>query len=168
MIQKTGTLGNAGGPLLLERILTDSLVVAVGDSVQTTAGFLALGTAGSAVLGHIESLIGKDGLTPVKDGSYLGNIGEAYTAAATNETVAKISARVDIDPRSLYSAELDANIGTTAASALTGSHFDLLDKDTLDESTASATTGQYYSHGVDRAKTANVIVNIIESEVFGA
>ena len=167
MIQKTGTLGNAGGPLLVDRILTDSLVVAVGASVKSVAGFIALGTAGARVLGHVESLVGDDGLTPVKDGSYLGNIGEAYTATADNETVAGVRARVDVDQRSMYSAELDTAIGTTAASAFAGSNFDLVDSDTLDESTAAETTAQYHSHGVDRNNTAQVVVNILESEVFG-
>lgn len=167
MIQKIGTLGNAGGPLLVDRILTDSLAVAVGYAVKTTAGFAALATTGVRVLGHVESLIGRDGLTPVKDGSYLGNIGNVFTATADNETVAKVSARVDVDTRSLYSAELDAPVGTTVGSNLAGKNFDLIDKDTLDESTATELTAQYYSHGIDRNDTAQVVVNILESEVFG-
>jgi hypothetical protein len=167
MIQKIGTLGNAGGPLLVDRIVTNSVAISVGYSVKTTAGFVALGTAGARVLGHVESLVGKDGLTPVKDGSYLGNPGEVYTVASDNQTVAQVRARVDVDQRSLYSAELDAAAGTTSGSNLAGKNFDLVDKDTLDESTVAETTAQYYSHGLDRNNTAQVVVNILESEVFG-
>ena len=167
MIQKIGTLGIGGGPLLIDRIVANSVSIAVAFSVKTVSGFAALGTTGARVLGHVESLVGKDGLTPVKDGTYLGNPGEVLAMESDNQTDKMIRARVDIDQRSLYSAELDATIATTTGSNLAGYTFDLVDKDTLDESTAAETTGQYYSHGVDRNNTAQVVVNILESEVFG-
>lgn len=167
MIQKIGTLGCCDGPILVDRIITNSVVVAVGDSVKTASGFVALGTTGARVLGHVTAIVGADGLTPIKDGTYLGNPGEAYTAASNNQTVAQVRVVVDIDRTSLYSAELDAAIGTTTGSGLAGKTFDIVDKDTLDESTVAETTAQYYSHGVDRNNTAQVVVNILESEVFG-
>jgi hypothetical protein len=152
---------------LVDRIITNSVVVAVSDSVKTASGFAALGTAGARVLGHVVSIEGADGLTPIKDGTYRGNPGEAYTAASDNQTVAKVRVRVDVDTASLYSAELDATVGTTSGSELAGKNFDLTDEDTLDESTVVETTAQYYSHGLDRNNTAQVVVNILESEVFG-
>lgn len=167
MIHKIGTLGRFGGPILVDRILTNSITVAIADSVKTTAGFAALGTTGARVLGHVESLIGQDGLTPVKDGTFRGNPGETYAVSASNQTVAQVRARVDIDTFSLYSAEVDAALGTTAGSNLAGKTFDLVDEDTLDESTVLESTAQYYSHGVDRGNTAQLVVNILESEVFG-
>ncbi len=136
-------------------------------SVKTASGFAALGTTGARVLGHVESLIGADGLTPVKDGTYLGNFASTYAVASNNQTVAQVRARVDVSQNSLYSAELDAAAGTTTGSNLAGYTFDLVDEDSLDESTAAATTAQYYSHGLDRRNTAQVEVNILESEVFG-
>jgi len=170
MIQKIGTLGNAGGPLLVDRILSNNVVMATADSVRTVAGFLALGVTGARVLGHVEGFVGRDGLSPVKDGSYLGNVGNPFTATANNTTVAQVRARVDVDTRSIYSAELDAAVGTTTAaggSGAAGKNFDLVDKDTLDESTSVETTAQYYSHGIDLDTPTNVVVNILESEVFG-
>lgn len=167
MIHKIGSLGRFGGPILVDRIITNSAVVAIADSVKTASGFLALGTTGARVLGHVESFIGTDGLTPIKDGSLMQNLGATYTAASDNQTVAKVRARVDIDTASLYSAELDAAAGTTTGSNLAGKTFDLVDEDTLDESTVAETTGQYYSHGIDTNKTTQVVVNILESEVFG-
>lgn len=168
MIQKTGSLNSVVGPILVDRVLTDSLAVAVGYSVVTSAGFLALSTAGARVLGHVIALVGADSLTPVKDGTYLGNPGDVFTASATNETVEEVRAQIDVSTTSLYSAELDASAGTTSGSNLAGKNFDLVDKDTLDESTVTVLTAQYYSHGLDRNNTAQVIVNILESEVFGA
>lgn len=170
MIRKIGSLGRYGGPLLIDRILTNSVTVEVGDSVKTVSGFAALGTTGARVLGHVESVVGDDGLTPVKDGTYLSNPGEGYTAAGTNQTAEKVRVRVDVDQNSLYSAALDAAIGTTSTSGgsgAAGKTFDLADEETLDESTSAETMQQYYSHGTDRNDTDNVIVNILESEVFG-
>lgn len=167
MIQKIGTLGQAGGPLLMDRILTNSIVVAIGDSVKTTAGFLALGTAGARVFGHVEGIFSTDGFSPVKDGTFRNNIGEAYTVASNNQTVGMVSARVDIDQNSLYSAEVSAALGTTAGSGLAGKTFDLTDEDTLNEASVLETTAQYYSHGPDRNLTTQLMVNILESEVFG-
>ena len=167
MIHKIGTLGRFGGPILVDRILTNSITVAISDSVKTASGFAALGTAGARVLGHVESLIGRDGLTPVKDGTLLQNPGATYAVASDNQTVAQVSARVDVDQFALYSAELDAAAGTTTGSDLAGKNFDLVDEDTLDESSVVETTAQYYSHGLDRNDTDQVMVNILESEVFG-
>ncbi len=167
MIHKIGSLGNFGGPLLVDRILTNSITVAIADSVKTASGFAALGTTGARVLGHVEGLIGKDGLSPVKDGTFLGNLGATYAVASDNQTVAQVRARVDVATTSLYSAELDAAIATTTGSGLAGKNFDLADEDTLDESTVAETTLQYYSHGIDANKTTQVVVNILESEVFG-
>lgn len=167
MILKIGSLGRVGGPLLVDRIIGNSVVIAVGDSVKTASGFAALGTTGARVLGHVVSILGADGLTPVKDGTYLGNPGGTFTADSDNQTVDQTKVVVDVDQASLYSAELDATIATTTGSNLAGKNFDLADEDTLDESTVAETTAQYYSHGVDRNNTAQVVVNILESEVFG-
>lgn len=167
MFKKIGSIADFNGPVLVDRILTNSITVAVMDSVKTTAGFAALGTTGARVLGHVESIVGADGLTPVKDGTYLGNFASTYAVASNNQTVAQVRARVDVSQNSFYSAELDAAVGTTTGSNLAGKTFDIVDEDTLDESTVLETTAQYYSHGLDRNNTAQVVVNILESEVFG-
>lgn len=166
MIHKVGSLGRFGGPILVDRIVTNSVTIAISDSVKTASGFAALGTAGAGVLGHVVALVGQDGLNPVSDGSFNGNLGAAYTVASDNQTVAQIKAVVDVDVNGLYSAEVDATIGTTTGSNLAGYRMDLVDEDTLDESSATANAAQYYSHGLDRNNTAKALVNIHESEVF--
>lgn len=167
MFQKIGSLGRFGGPVLVDRVITNSVVCAIGDSVKTASGFAALGTAGDAVLGHVVSIAGQDGLNPKDDASFNGNIGSAFTAASDNQTVDKVKAIVDIAQDALYIAELDAAAGTTTGSDLAGYNMDLVDEDTLDESTAATTTAQYYSHGLDSVQTTKAVVNILESEVFG-
>ena len=167
MFQKIGSLGRFGGPVLVDRVITNSAVIAIGDSVKTASGFAALGTAGARVLGHVVAVVGQDGLNPVDDGSFNGNLGTAFTAASDNQTVAQVKAVVDVAQDALYVAELDAAAGTTTGSDLAGYNMDLADEDTLDESTAAETTAQYYSHGLDRVQTDKAVVNILESEVFG-
>lgn len=167
MFQKIGSLGRFGGPVLVDRVITNSVVCAIGDSVRTASGFAALGTAGTAVLGHVVAIVGQDGLNPKDDATFNGNLGTAFTAASDNQTVAQVKAVVDIAQDALYIAELDAAAGTTTGSNLAGYKLDLVDKDTLDESTATASTAQYYSHGLDRVQTTKAVVNILESEVFG-
>lgn len=167
MIKKIGTLGQYGGPILLDRILTNSITIAVSDSVRTLAGFAALGLTNARVLGHVESIVSTDGLSPVKDGSYLGNLASSYAVSATNQTVAMVSARMDVDQYALYLADMSAALNTTAGSGLAGKTFDIQNQSTILESTVSELTNQYYSHGPDRVSPTRLVVNILESEVFG-
>tara|TARA_R100001086_G_C11848217_1_gene261040 strand:- start:26478 stop:26984 length:507 start_codon:yes stop_codon:yes gene_type:complete len=168
MFQKIGSLGRFGGPVLVDRVITNSVVVAIGDSVKTASGFGALGTAGDAVLGHVVAVVGADGLNPKDDATFNGNLGTAFTAASDNQTVDQVKMVVDVAQDALYIAELDAAAGTTTGSDLAGYNMDLVDEDTLDESTAAETAAQYYSHGLDSVKTTQVVVNIKESEVFNS
>lgn len=69
---------------------------------------------------------------------------------------------------------------TTTGSDLAGYYMKLVDEDTLDESTAATARvvlsegtpntvayAQYATHGADRNNTAQALVNICYSEVFG-
>lgn len=167
MFQKIGSLGRFGGPILVDRVITNSVEVAIGDSVKTASGFAALGTTGARVLGHVVAVVGQDGLNPKDDASFNGNIGTAFTAASDNQTVDKVKAIVDVAQDSLYIATLDAAAGSTTGSDLAGYTLDIADEETLDESTAAETTGQYYSHGLDSVQDTKAVVNILESEIFG-
>lgn len=170
-ILAVGSLNPHGAPVLRSNILANSITVTESDSVKLASGFVALGTTGALVLGHVVSIstrqnlgVGSTGATGAAFGSFVGT----FATPSDNQTVAKNKANVDISKFSLYSAEEDAAIGTTTGSNLAGYYQDLLDEDTLDESTASATTGQYFGWGVDPVTTANAIVNINESVVFGS
>lgn len=167
MFVKVGSLGGYCGPVLMDRIITNSVTVAVGDAVKTASGFAALGTAGARVLGIVESVIGADGLAISTGSTYRGNPGDTYAAASDNQTVTKARVRVDVDTMSVYEADLDAAIGTTSGSGLTGKTFDLIDEDELDESSVAETTQNFYSQGTSLINTTKVVVNVLESEVFG-
>lgn len=169
MIAK-GSLLPHGAPVLRREILANSITVTESDSLKLSSGFAALGTTGALVFGHVVSISTRQGLglnTTGAAGAAMGSFVGTYLTASDNQTVGKVKADVDISKYSLYSAEEDAAIGTTTGSNLSGYYQDLADEDTLDESTAATTTAQYFGWGVDPDNSANAVVNIAESVVFG-
>ncbi len=165
-----GSFDPHGAPVLRKEILANTITVTVFDSVKAASGFIALGTAGALVYGHVKGIatakdvgVTSTGVAGAAFGSFVGTFG----TASDNQTVAKVVGEIDISKYSLYSAELSAAIGTTTGSNLIGYRMDLTDEDTLDESTAVTTTAQYATHGVDPNNSAQAIVNIYESQVFG-
>lgn len=168
--QSKGTFAPWGAPVLVRRTLANSITVTELDSVKVASGFLALGTTGALVFGHVYSISTNKGVGVESTGAAGASFGSfvgTFLTASDNQTVAMNKAECDISKYSLYSAEEDAAIGTTTGSNLAGYTQDLADEDTLDESTAVTTTGQYMGHGVDPNNSAQAIVNIFESQVFG-
>lgn len=165
-----GTLAPWGAPVKVFRTLANSITVTINDSMKTASGFAALGTTGALVLGHVQGIGTAKGM-PVSStgvaGADFGSFINTFLTASDNQTVAQVKAELDVSKFTLYSAEVDATIGTTTGSNLPGYTQDIVDEDTLDESTAATTTGQYMGHGVDPYNTAQAIVNIFESQVFG-
>jgi len=164
-----GSLVPYGGPVLRREILANSITVVTDDSVKFASGFVALGTAGAAVLGHVSGVstalglgVQSTGVAGAAFGSFVGS----YLTASDNQTVAMVRAEIDISIFTLYSAEVDAAIGSTTGSNLAGYRIDLVDANTLDESSAVATTAQYGTWGVDPRNSAQAVVNILESQIF--
>lgn len=165
-----GSLNPHGAPVLKREILANSVVSTLLDSTKMASGFNALGTAGALVFGHILAHSTKDGVglqTTGATGAAVGSYAGTYTAASDNQTVAKVKGEFDISKFTLYTETTSGTIGTTTGSNLSGYKFDLTDEDTLDETSAAATTCQYNNWGVDPANSSLVIVNIYESQVFG-
>lgn len=170
MTKKVGSLDSHGSPVIRREVVTNSITIAELDSVKLASGFVALGTTGALVFGHVMSISDKNqvglnttGAAGAAMGSYVGT----YATASDNQTVKFVTADCDVSKTSLYSMTPDATLGTTTGSNLAGYTQDLLDEDQLDESSALTTTGQYMSYGVDPSDSANVIVNVYESQVFG-
>lgn len=164
-----GTLGDAA-PIKLAIIATNSIVVTELDAIIVTSDFAALGTAGVSLYGHVTGIRTDSGVglnTTGVAGATMGSYAGTYTFASDNQTVAKSRVEVDISKMTLYSAEVDDTIGTTTGSDLRNYFMDLVDEDTLDESTAATTACQYATQGVDPDNTAKAIVNIYESNIFG-
>ena len=165
---KVGSLDAHGAPILRREILTNSITTTVLDSVKFASGFVALGTTGAPVLGHVMQIttdfgvgVNTTGVAGAALGSYVGT----FLTASDNQTVAKVRADIDVSQHTLYSAELDAAIGT-GDSDLAGFRMDLLDEDTLSESSVGTATDQYATWGTDPGNSAQAIVNILESQVF--
>lgn len=166
---KYGSLDAHGAPILRGEVITNSVVTSVGDSVKLASGFVALGTAGVAVFGHVVSIatskdvgVSSSGAAGAAFGSFMGT----FTASSDNQTVAKTKAVCDISQTTLWSGEVSAAIGTTTGSNLSGYRMDLTDEDTLNEGSAVATTAQYATWGVDARVTSRAVVSILESSVF--
>ena len=163
-----GSLNPHGGPLLKRYTANNSIVLTELDVVENTTEFLALGTSANPLVGNVMSIVTFDGLGVTDNGSG-GAFSNTYTLASNNTTVAQIGARVDISKETLYSAELSATIGSTTGSDLPFYKMDLTDEDTLDETSALTGTSslQYLTHGTDPANTAQAVVSLFESVIFG-
>lgn len=165
-----GTLSPFGAPVLRSNIITGSVKVTECDSLKAVSGFLSLGTTGVLVFGHAASIVSNKGvgmLTTGVAGSAIGSFAGAFTVASDNTTVAMIRATCDISKETLYSAGESAAIGTTTGSNLMGYSQDLSTEALLSEGSALTTTGQYMGWGVDPNNSANAVVNIYESVIFG-
>lgn len=164
-----GTLGDTA-PVKLAIIATNSIVVTELDAVVVTSDFAALGTAGVSLYGHVTGIRTDSGVglnTTGSAGAAMGSYVGTYTFASDNQTVAKSRVEVDISKFTIYSAEVDVAIGTTTGSDLSNYFMDLVDEDTLDESTAATTAAQYHTLGADPDDTAKALVTIYESNIFG-
>ena len=168
-ITPIGSLVPYGGPVLRSEILANSITVTASDSVKLASGFVALGTAGASVFGHVNGIrtaggtgMQSTGIAGAAFGSFVGT----FLTASDNQTVAKVRAEVDCSQFTLYTAELSAAAGTTTGSNLIGYRMDLSDANTLDESTAATTSAQYGTFGLDPANSAQTVVNILESSIF--
>ncbi|RLF89003.1 hypothetical protein DRN43_04670 [Thermococci archaeon] len=161
-----GSLDPHGGPVVRKAIVANSVTITEEDSVKASSGFVALGTAGALVLGHVESIVTYDGVG-VEDNGAGGDFVGTYTTASDNQTNAKVSVLVNVSKLYTYSVDPDDTIGTTTGSDLLGYHTDLADEDNTDESTATTGTAQYFIWGVDPMDSGNQEVSIYESQVFG-
>lgn len=167
----SGSLSPYGGPILRSSIIGNSVVTSELHSVKVSSGFVALGTAAALVYGHVKALQTNEGVglnTTGAAGAAMGSFVGTWTAASDNQTVGKVRAVVDISKETLYSVSPDAAIGTTTGSNLLGYYTNLADKANTGESSALTTILQYFIHGVDPLNSANQIVNVAQSLVFGA
>lgn len=174
--QNNGTMSPYGAPVKLFRILGNSATFTINDSLKLVSGFLVAGTTGALVFGHLQGIGTLKGM-PMNStgaaGADFGSFINAFTTASDNQTVAMFKGECDVSKFTMYSASLDATVGTTTGSNLPGYNMDIASAVTLSESSATATTtasttaGQYAGHGLDPVNSARVLVNIFESQVAG-
>ena len=168
--KSAGTLFAQGAPVKLFRTLKNSETFTINDSVKLASGFVALGTAGALVAGHITGLGTEQGMplnTTGVAGAAIGSFIDTFASASDNQTVAKYKAELDISKHTLWSASFETAIATTTGSDLPGYFCDLDSEFDLDESDTTTTTMQYALHGVDPRNSAKAITNVYESQILG-
>lgn len=152
-----------GGRVMMEHKLKDSTAFTVGDSVKLASGVLDISGVAN-VYGIIVGFVKADGGLLTDNGAG-GDFVDTYTTPASNT----VKAIVDISIDSIYSVTADATLGTTTGSGLAGYNMDVVAaSDQLDESSALATTAQFFSYGPDPdgdAPSNSVLVSIQESQV---
>lgn len=159
-----------GAPVERHEILANSITVTYLDSVKVTSGFIALGTAGALVFGHVTAIETNKGVglnTTGVAGAEMGSFINTFATASDNQTVAMVRAVVDISKYTLYADTPSATIGGTTGSNLLGYHADLSSEDTIDETSAITGTAQYTIWGLNPTNTAQGVYSIYESQVFG-
>ena len=166
---------DGGARTLVKIVLDDSTMFRIGDVVTssgTTDDAVILATSGVRVLGVIAGIVDANGMPPADDGAS-GTFVDKYTTASTNTTAKYVSALVDVNTNSLYSEPTGSTLGTTTGS---NKKFYFLDVNsvttgttgsTLTESSASTTSKQFFSFGLDPEDTTRIIVKIKESLLLG-
>ena len=155
--------------VLLSGIIANSQTIAVGDAVQLSSGFVIPATGTGSIYGIVTEIVTGDGTPVITDGTVgaeLGTYRSEFTVAADNQTNAQVAVKLNVSKEIVYSAPLDATSGTTVGSDLKGTRFDLVNENTIDESDVTGT--QFFSHGVDPEDSSRVLVNILDSAVYGA
>ena len=151
-----------GGRVLVNKTITDSTELTIGEAVKLTSGKLVVGGAGGAIFGILAGIKKKDG-SPVTDNGDGGNYVSTYTTPTSNTVVGV----VDVSKTSVYSVTADNTLGETTGSGLCGYNMDAVAaSNQLDESTSATTAATFFSLGVDTdgdAPANSVLVTIQES-----
>lgn len=115
MTKRVGSLNPHGAPVLYRQILANSITVTELDSVTMDSdGFVALGTTGTLVFGHVMGISDSNQvglLTTGVAGAAIGSFEGTYGTASDNETVGMVTAVMDISKHALYSMTPDVAIG---------------------------------------------------------
>lgn len=157
MLKAKNTLKNSDSKVQMSVVIKNSATVGLGEAVQISSGFAQRAGTTGAIFGVVSAIVDERGL-PVTLTS------NAYAAASDNQTVGKVKAVINVSSEDVYSAALDAAVGTTTGSNLLGAKFNLMaDAKTLDESTVGTPGEQFISLGLDPADSSRVLVKILSS-----
>lgn len=170
---RIGSTQSNAAPVLKKFTISNSITVTPFASVVLTSGFVALSTSSSHIIAGqvdaIQTFTGVGEITTGVAGAAIGSFLGTFLTASDNQTVAKVSALVDVSKFSLYSVLANATLGSTTGSNLPGYYTALADSKTTSESTAStsSTNTGYVIWGVDPLlPTTNQIVSIYNSQFF--
>lgn len=166
-----------------DRIIANSQVITTGGFVNLVSGFVDGADAGERIWGLCVGIVGSlnltkgiplDKMTSGSDyhGTYVaGQLGvQKYTAAADNQTVDQICARIDISPDLVVNNVPDSAIGTTTGSNLAGNYTDLVSDTQVDENNAGnafTTVATLVILGVDPEDSTKGLYQVMERQDMG-
>lgn len=149
-------------PILKSFVIDNSDTIKQGDLVMlNTDGHAVVGTATNLLLGWAETVVTSSGAPVAPDSGYE----DRWTVDSDNETVDKHVVLVNVDPTAVYEIDFSAAIGTTSGSKV-GARFDITDKDTVNEASATAGSAQVALVETTDTTTRGRVV-ILESQLFG-
>jgi len=129
-------------PTSLNFIIDNSDTITIGDAVMLNSdGHVVVATTGEEILGIVIGVVDKNGLPISADTGTT----DTFTVDSDNETVDLVEAKVIVDKYSLFSTDSSGTLATTNLMQF----FDLTDEDTLDQTSASDTTGQFQLISLD-------------------
>lgn len=147
-------------PIAKSYIGYNSVAFKIGDFVSLdTNGFVVLATATNPILGSVVGVKTSAG-APV---DFDSGSADTWTMSSDNSTVAKKEILVNVDPTACYAVDFSAAIDTTSGSAV-GARYDITDKDTINEASATAGSAQV-TLVATTSSTTRGIVKIFESQL---
>jgi hypothetical protein len=130
-------------PVLFYFIVDNSDTITIGDAVMLNGdGHVVVATATEEVLGIVQAVVSYNAHLPIAADS---GTTDTYTVDSDNETVDMVEVAVIMDKYALFSTD---SSGTLALTNLM-QFFDLTDEDTINQGSASDTTGQFQLIGLD-------------------
>ena len=110
-----GHLLGADNPVMVHQIIGNSKTIAVGEAVNTSAGYAQRCTVGSLVHGIVMAIVNKDGIdldnanTDSYDGTWTPST-KTYVSASDNTSDKKVKAIVCSDPFALFKNAADGDL----------------------------------------------------------
>jgi hypothetical protein len=171
------TIGGVGRKL--EKVLlANTQTVEVGDVIETyTTGLGVLGLTRLPILGVIDSICDKDGLPFKSSNPVAGTASGTDTLSKATGSGGDVYAMVDVSKDSIFSGSVNGTINNTGTSGKRGCWINidsaggdygriLESTATREHSSNTATSSNFYSHGVDPSDSTRLLVSIANQE-FG-
>ena len=139
-----GHLLGADNPVTVHQVIVNSATVAIGEALNTVAGFAQRATAGSLVQGICVGLVTKDGIdltnanTSEYDGTWTESTG-TYVASSDNQTDKQVKAIIVSDPFALWKNTADG----TLTQAMRFQYHDLISATQIDASSNTESIGAF-------------------------
>jgi hypothetical protein len=136
------SLGGSETPQLVYFTIANSEAVVIGQGIKLdTDGYAVAATVGAKLMGIAAQVVDEKGIAVDPDAGTL----HTYTVESDNETDKKYKVGVYVSKDLLFANDASADLAQTNV----GQFFDLSDKDTINQGTASDTSGQFQLIALD-------------------